>query len=213
MRRRNDSPHAHRSTAFFRPQPNGDLRCPGCAREGAVCLRWDEDHAIHRYRPRPLNAGEYTIIVWVPALKGPAQIIVKPAEIHGISGEYVLAEQTVCGAGYLIITGAMPNVLRSYGSCAIGRDHSCKRRGWRRSQSDRRSPTILKFRVSTLYDNLYRNIEPIPKNSHEFVKLLAIFARRLRSGDGFDALLRAYGDELREYLDLDDASGAGGTEQ
>lgn len=196
------SPQRDPTIGLFILQEDGSLRCATCQKERIDCLVWNPSIGVHDYRIRTLNPGEKLLITSLSEV-GPVRIVAEPVIVHGVL-DYLLAEKIVCAAGFMPITGTTSATVRAYGSRAPGRIVSCRRRGWRRSRSHRRPPTPLKFHVPSVYSSVLRNILPIPRSSEELVRLLGIFARRLRTGDEFEALLRAYADEFAAYLDLDE---------
>jgi hypothetical protein len=68
----------------------------------------------------------------------------------------------------------------------------------------------MKFKAAAVYDWLFRFLEPLPKNAEEFMRLVAVFTRRLGSGHAFEELLGTYGEDLCALLGAEQAPDDGG---
>lgn len=182
---------------FFRLQDDGTIRCPACVKLNSRCIEWLED-GRSAYRPRALRTGEYLVEGELDGF-GPCWLIVTKAAIDGIE-YFIAAEETLCAAGLLIVTGWTISTLRDCAAHLPGRVLPRPGKKSKKAiQSHRRPPTPLIFRTSAVYQWLARQIQPAPRDRAEFVKLVATIHRRSTS-EPFEAVLHAYADEIKAFF-------------
>lgn len=198
------SPQPKRNTGLLIPQADGSIVCGTCKKEQRDCLVWNAQSMTYDYRLRPLNAHEKLLTISHPEIGGPIRVIVEQAQIHG-SEYWILVEETICAAGYMLVTGLSSSYLRSKGASLPGRAGAPQNGCWCHARTGRRSPAPLKFNTRQVYDAIFRGTEPIPTDSVEFLRLVAIIARRVRQGEQFEGVLRAYADDLSRYVDFEPA--------